>query len=312
MSGGPTQSEREAARWVARLEARDVSLKDHRRFRQWLERAPEHRLAYEAISETWDKLDQLRGTAHVAATSTSAPAPSRRALLYWGAGAIAALGAGGLSIGLLNRQQFYQTAVGERRTIALADGSSAELNAMTRMRVQFGDNSRKLFLDAGEALLNVHRDGARPLIVTTPFGSVRATGASFVMRVSDTQSRCTMLTGSVEAMAPTGQSVSAQANEEITLSAAGAASIPLSPAIVERRLAWRDGMLAFDGETLAEAAHAVSDQTGLRFAFADPDIAALRVGGYIRASDTEAFLTLVQNNLNIRAEQHGRDVVLSR
>jgi ferric-dicitrate binding protein FerR (iron transport regulator) len=94
MSGSLRAAEIEASRWIARLEAEDVSLKDHQRFRVWLAKSPGNRIAYEALARTWDKLDALAyldAPPPAAATRASRPSrPSRRLLLLGGGGAVAA------------------------------------------------------------------------------------------------------------------------------------------------------------------------------------------------------------------------------
>ena len=69
-------------------------------------------------------------------------------------------------------------------------------------------------------------------------------------------------------------------------------------------------MLAFDNTTLAEAAADVTRQSGVSFVFADPALAQLRVGGFIRADDLDAFLALLRDNLAVSSERHGDEVTL--
>ena len=78
-----------------------------------------------------------------------------------------------------------------------------------------------------------------------------------------------------------------------------------------RRTLWRDGMLAFDDTPLSEAVADVTRQSGVRFTFAEPALADLRVGGLVRADDLDAFLELLRNNLAIHTERRGDDIILS-
>lgn len=96
------------------------------------------------------------------------------------------------------------------------------------------------------------------------------------------------------------------------LSAGDAHLVTISAEAVPRRLAWRENMLAFDGETLNEAIADVSQQTGWRFELEDPALGAERVGGYVHA-DPEAFIALVSSSLGLEARRMGdRHVVLYR
>jgi transmembrane sensor len=309
-------TEREAARWIARLEASDVTLDDHRRFRRWLAGPPENRTAYEALARTWDKLDALRYL-DVANDLPEAPARSRRWLITAGAGgALAAAGAAALFVLRPGSSEaaVFETPVGGRQTVTLDDASTVDLNAATRIAVEYAADERRVTMERGEALFDVRPDPARPFRVITPFGDIRVIGTSFSLKLMPDGARATVLRGEVEAAARRGSATAtAHANEEIALSAEAVSATALNSEASERRLAWRDGMLSFDGETLREAALDVERQTGVRFVFAEPSIGDLRVGGYIDARDADAFIALLQNNLRLTAERVGDgDVVLSQ
>lgn len=315
MSGSLSDAEIEASRWIARLEAEDVSLEDHRRFRTWLAKSPDNRPAYEGMARTWDNLDAL---AYLEAPPPVAAARSRRWLLLGGAGAVAAAAAAGvvfvpLLAGDANATP-YVTGVGERRSFELADGSSAELNADSALRVSMSARMRRAHLTRGEALFEVAHDDARPFVVRTAFGELRAPGASFLVKLGTQSARVTVFDGSVEATPKDDPSPpqALSANQEIVLGASSAEVTPIATEAVTRRLAWRSGMLAFDGDTLADAALEIERQTGVRFQFGDPSIAQLRIGGYISATDVDAFVELVETNLGLTATREGREVVLSR
>lgn len=310
MRAALTDAERDASRWLVRLESPDVSLDDHRRFREWLAASDENRAAYGAMSGTWDKLDALAGVERPARASVN-----RRRAVLWGAGAAVAAGAALFFIAFQPQSSAaYETGFGEQRTIALADGSTVQLNADSRIRVRYSDNAREIQLDRGEALFDVHADADRPFLVETTLGAVRVRGTAFLVRISRDEMRTTVLRGAVEGRAsPTAPPVMARPNDELRISTSGVQKEALTEQAAERRLAWRDGMLAFDGETLAEAAADVERQTGVRFVFADPTLGALRVGGYIRADDIDAFTALLQQNVGVRAQRRSEaEIVLTR
>lgn len=150
-------------------------------------------------------------------------------------------------------------------------------------------------------------------------GDIRVLGTEFVVRVTGEEVRTTVLRGSVSGSAQRpglfsseSAPVTAQVNEEVVLSAGNAELIPIAAEAVPLRLAWRDNMLAFDGETLNEAIAQVSQQTGWTFELADPALGDERVGGYVRA-DPEAFIQLVSSSLDLDARRDGdRRVVLAR
>lgn len=318
-----SEAEEKASRWLVRLESPDVSLDDHRRFRAWLDASPDNRAAYEALSRTWDRLDALKSVPREPVRR----AVSRRTLALASLGAIAAVFAGFLILRGIETgapDAIYATAAGERQTVRLADGTSVELDAGTRIAVRFAADRRDVQLQAGAALFDVAHDADRPFTVETVYGAVRVRGTSFLVKLGPANMRATVLQGVVEGQTRRSGLLSrmtqqadaapaiARANQELTFASASVTVADIAPQAAERRLAWRDGMLAFDGETLREAVAEVERQTGTHFAFADPALAELRVGGYISASDSAAFTNLLRDSLGIDAEPGPGGVILLR
>lgn len=105
--------------------------------------------------------------------------------------------------------------------------------------------------------------------------------------------------------------VGVSAQSEIVLDDDGMAIATPPPDQLSRRMLWREGKLVFENTPLSEAAADIARQTGVRFVFADPALAALRVGGLIQLDDLEGFLMLLRENLGLSVERRGQDIVLS-
>ncbi len=73
----------------------------------------------------------------------------------------------------------YATDIGEQRSLALADGSTVELNSRSRIRVRYTEHERRIDLLRGQALFHVAKNKARPFIVQTDNTQVRAVGTAF-------------------------------------------------------------------------------------------------------------------------------------
>lgn len=294
-----TAAHHEASEWIARLEAADVSLEDHKRFRAWLAASAENQRAYESVSRTWDKLDALKLIAPDVVRSNPQATVSRRAALL-GGGTIAVAIAAGIALWVSSSTTTYastlRTDVGGRLTEALQDGTQVELNASTVVNINFNGRSRSAIMDRGEALFTI-ADDPREFAVRMEFGSFSCSNAKFIVKVSPGLARVSVLEGVVQCEG--SHPLEARTNEELIFTLGGVELAMLPPERAESRLAWRDNMLAFDGETLAEAAADVERQTGTRFVFDDPETANLRVGGYIDANDATAFASLVSANLQL-------------
>lgn len=306
-----TDAEREASRWLVRLESRDVSLDDHRRFRAWLADSDENRTAYEAVSATWDRLDTLKLLQRTQARSHR-HCVSRRALL-WAGGVSSVVAASTIGIWLATPATTYAanftTSIGGRETATLEDGSEIQLNADSAVRVAFTDRRRAVVLARGEALFRVAPD-LRPFDVRTPYGGVSASDGAFLVKLTDALTRASVIDGEVRASPAHGQALIALAGQQIILRRDSAEATPLSQARSAEQLAWREGMLAFSGEPLREAVLDVQRQTGVVFRFSDPTIGEMTIGGYIDARDEAAFISLLETNLDLRARRNRDGVII--
>jgi ferric-dicitrate binding protein FerR (iron transport regulator) len=80
----------------------------------------------------------------------------------------------------------YTTALGEQRSLALADGSTVQLNSLSQVRIRYTEHQRTVYLVEGQALFQVAKDTARPFVVYSDQTRVRAVGTQFdVYRKSD-------------------------------------------------------------------------------------------------------------------------------
>jgi len=320
-----TRAEREASGWIVRIKAHDATERDRIDFQTWLDADPDHPKAYAKLERTWGAVQSLQHLKGSIAANDTAPRPRRSWTLSAAAIAACALLAIGAGVWFTRApssfapSEHYATAPAEVRTITLAEGSTITLSGAGEVSIAISDTERRVELTRGYALFDVVHDESRPFIVETPQGDIRVLGTEFVVRITGDEVRTTVLRGSVSGAAQRpglfsseSAPVTARVNEEIVLSAGNAELIPISTDVIPRRLAWRDGMLAFDGETLNEAIAQVSQQTGWQFELADPSLGEMRVGGYVRA-EPEAFIELMSSSLNLEAHREGeRRVILSR
>lgn len=309
--GIPTRAELEASRWVVRFDDVNWDERDVRRFRRWLAKSAENRAAYKEISRTWDNFEmiaKLGGPEDIAANDSPPRKPSRRALLAGlGAGAIA-LGAGSYIALRPDEARAVETGIGEIRTITLADSTRVILNAATKLDI----GERWARLRAGEALFEI-ASGAVPFRIRTSEGEVITDAGTILVKVLGAGIRTTVIAGSATAargLLVGGDRVDASAETEFTLGAPDLAASTIAAPRIAQRTMWREGMLAFDGETLAEATADIGRHTGERFAFADPALAELTIGGLIEARDLDAFLRLLDSNLAVSATRQEDGVIL--
>jgi transmembrane sensor len=191
----------------------------------------------------------------------------------------------------------YVSGVGELRQVSLADGSSMTLNTDTEARVRFSNSAREIQLTRGEAHFEVAKDPVRPFVVRSDGLTVTAIGTAFSVRADRGRVDVTVTEGVVELVqADTTSAVVAEphrrvsANQRAIVTAARPVEVrPIEHEEAERRLAWRAGMVAFNGEPLAEAVAEVNRHNRRRIVIEDPALAGRPVIGMFRANDIETF-----------------------
>jgi transmembrane sensor len=322
--------EEAASRWIARLEADDVSQEDRLRFQAWLDEDAANLETFEAMRFTWHRLDALALVDASRAAERSSHRPqSRRWRLPFAAAAALLLAVGATSWWAARSPDLvrYETAVGEQASITLNDGSVFQLNTNTLLEVDYAANLRTVDLRRGEAHFEVARDARRPFVVHAGSGMIRAVGTAFNVYVSDEHAvEVTVTEGIVEVLKDdsgnrqsTNSASATPAAARITknhkvsydarrIEAGEVAAVPV--ANLDRRLAWRHGMLSYDGQSLATVIREVSRYTDVKFEFDDRALGDVEVGGYFRATDTDAFLELLHSALGIESRSHGNRILL--
>jgi transmembrane sensor len=208
----------------------------------------------------------------------------------------------------------YETGVGGRERIELADGSTVDLNTNTELNARISDSRREIMLARGEALFHVAHDAKRPFYVVAAGTVVRAVGTAFSVRIRDPEHVDVLVAeGRVAVGAP-----GTEANfENPTLldrarmvSAGEAATVrPNSPILVRalpsqdvtRKLAWIAGHLDFQGETLDDAVQEFNRYNQRQITIADPSIVNMRIGGIFSTTDLQSFSDALQK-FGIRAQ----------
>ena len=241
----------------------------------------------------------------------------RRRLLQWGSAiaATALFGVGGTWQVLRQRGRF-STGKGETKVVALKDGSVVTLNTASEIQVSYSDSVRSVELVQGEALFDVAKNKSRPFVVTAGDTNVRAVGTSFIVRRLETAPvQVLVQEGVVEVSKPAtgGAPVRVVANSMAEApEAAPIAAKPVPVAQVHRQIAWQKGQIAFEGETLTEAAAEFARYSDTRIIIDDPALANKEIAGLFKATDPVGFAQTIAISLNAHAQVGEGEVRLTR
>jgi len=231
------------------------------------------------------------------------PLNNRRRLVLAGVAATLFTSAGAW---WLEQRATYVSKVGEIRRVTLSDGSRMILNTATEATVRYDKKRREIELATGEGLFEVTKDPLRPFIVRTGSVSVRAIGTVFAVRSVDQRVDVTVTEGIVELLDNSAARNAVirriAANEQATVMETREVQVQSIPhAEAERRLAWRDGMVDFAGESLGAAVREINRHNRRQIVIDDAALDARPVVGIFRVDDPDGFAATVATALRVHS-----------
>lgn len=301
----------QAAQWLVLLHGQGLSTRQQQELQAWRQRSTEHERAWQAAQQLRQALGQLpQGVGQQVLTQAGR---QRRAALRSVAGLAGVAMAAPLVwqlwevLGVPYTADLH-TAVGERRTLALADGSRLWLNTGTAVDLHFDGLQRRLVLHAGELFIDAVAS-ALPLAVQVAAGRVRAhpdgQRARFGVRAMPGKRwRVGVEQGQVLVLPARERALLLTAGQHTQFDAQGAE--PASPLEAgQDALAWREGVVvARDmrlGDLVAELARY---RPGVLQCA--PEVAQLRISGVFQIEDTERSLQALAEALPIVVRQRTR------
>ena len=220
----------------------------------------------------------------------------------------------------------YSTAIGEHRIIELPDGSKMTLNTNSQVLVSFGARTRLVRLLNGEALFKIRHDSRRPFFVESDGLHITDVGTEFDVYYKPGDTRVSVIDGQVRLNCACGALNDLGASRQPTtdhhppsellnvhLSGGDQVTITRQQGVVrlERRhksaedlaltLAWQDGRLFFNGESLAEAVEEFNRYNTQHMVIADSTLARYQVGGLLHSTRVADFLEMLKGQWGIRA-----------
>jgi len=317
----------EASAWLTRLQDSARLLETEAAFKEWLDTSPRHARAFARVNDVWELIPGAMAYAQRPQTDRhQRPHVSRRQrartrFAPWGfATAITALLL--VVVGIVRTQlpvpagHAYQTAIGEQRTVVLADDTRVTLNTDTRIVVEYRESERHVLLERGEALFHVAHNPKRPFIVRTGDEQIVDLGTVFDVRHSSQPIVVTLLEGMVwvgNQAASSGQPAPTTVlvpGQRLTIYGDGARLLDRPD--VQEAVAWQHGQVSFNDTSLAEAVAELNRYSDVHIRIDDPVLAALRVSGVFAVRNPAQFASAVASLHNLRVMHEGSVIVLKR
>lgn len=323
-----------AAIWHERLLRASVVDPISAEFEQWLSADPARVVAYARIEHTYVTARRSAGLPEMVAlrqeTLTRIALSRRRP--QWRLAAAASLVA--MMIGPLtflaghaeqddhriarraapvHRASLYQTAVGERLTVKLSDGSIAALNTASRLRVAYTAEQRHLVLEAGQALFEVAKGQTRPFVVIAGDRVVTAHGTAFDVRVERSMVEVALLEGEVTVVSKEARPIDriTRMTPNDVLVASGVTTSVKKVEDAKQIASWRDGLIIFENERLIDAIREVNRYVTRPIILADQRLESVRVSGAFKTGEVRAFVEALELGFSVRvAEETPLHIIL--
>jgi transmembrane sensor len=294
-----------AAQWYARLHSGVATDSDRSAWNDWLVADPAHLQAWQRMTAVGEQMARVPGA--LASPALRGADLSRRqvvrsVLLLASASSVAWLGWRSET----SRSLFadLRTAVGERRELRLADGSSLLLNTDTSVNLRFDGRQRVLELLSGEILVTTAVDPLqRPFKVFTRHGEVLALGTRFIVRSQELGGEVSVLEKAVQVSpALGGAMIRVEAGQSVAFNGRSAGALRRNDASVG---AWQQGSIIAIDRPLSELLADISRYRSgvLR---CDPRIAQLKVSGAFPIDNTDRALAALESGLSLRVTQYSR------
>lgn len=304
--------EQQAAEWAVR---HPLNAREEAGLEEWLSLDARHEGALLRALAGLDAVEfGLSPVAEMVADRETAHSPTRRWLLGGGLG-MAAAAASAILAWPRRRGEHITTARGEIRRIPLADGSVATINSDSDLAVLLASDSRRIDLERGQAWFQVAKDRTRPFLVDAGIAQARAVGTAFsVVRGRDGVQ--VAVTEGVVAVWPSdssGMMTILEAGQFANFRTADAApTVGTAPGEIERALAWRNGEVALENDSLTQAVASFNRYNRKQIVLTDPSLGQEKLVGLFKLDKPENFASMVGESLDIEVSVTPDEIRLGR
>lgn len=290
-----------ASAWFALMQGGSPSAAEQAELAAWLDADPRHAEAYAQLEHLWAASAQLPSL-------NAAPAAahlSRRRFVGMGIAASAVAVSACASMLWLNDMGLpfadVRSAVGERRTVSLPDGSTVDLAGHTALNVDFSPTRRAVELLHGEAYFTVLPAAAGEFTVNSRSGQVVAAEGEFCLSCDDASTLLTVSRKTVRVITANQQIDLA---EGLSLRFSSDRTGPIQHAELAQVLAWRSGRLVFFDKPLFTVIDELQRWREGRIFIMDKQLASRRVSLILNLNKPEQMLDAITKALAVRVDRY--------
>ncbi|HTO40649.1 MAG TPA: FecR domain-containing protein [Rhizomicrobium sp.] len=305
----------EAAGWIERQDRAGWTDIDQGDLDAWLAQSTAHLIAYHRMRDTWKRSEKL--VVLRAQFANARPRPVRHGAPTAMRVLVATIMFAVLGAVVYFSQppsgRVYATAVGERQTLRLSDGSRIELNTNTMVRI--AKSGRAVTLERGEAFFHIVHNEMRPFIVTVGEHRVVDLGTTFDVRREDGRLEVALIEGKarVDALGKGRARTTMLAPGDVMVATANSVVLTRhTNAKLTDQLGWRRDVIVFSHTALADAAAELNRYNGRKIVITDPVVAKMKIGGTFPVNGTAQLIDVARDLFKLRVQDGGDEVIISR
>ncbi|MET0266656.1 MAG: FecR domain-containing protein [Duganella sp.] len=303
----------QAAQWYALLQSEAASDEDRLKWQRWIAADPLHAATWaqvEEISGQFRSMPQaparaalLRSGAHGRRVFAAMLVASVGAAVLWRAGSGQWWGTSTSSDQVADLAEArYDAAVGQLRQLRLPDGGLLELDTDSAVDIAYSAEARRIVLRRGRIHVRTGADPqlpARPLLVETGQGMLRALGTRFEVTALAGLTRLSVTQGAVEITPRHGRAQVLAAGQQAQFDAS---AITAPQPVAEQAPSWTRRIIVADNMRLDDFVQALSPYRRGYLACA-PEVAQLRLVGAYPLDDHEAVFAMLEASLPVRVQR---------
>ena len=314
----------EAEAWFVRMLEPGCTAEQRRAFERWRAASAANEAAYREVEHLWSLgAEAALGDPVLMMAARRARRPTPRRTRSW---LVPTLAAAALVLAVLGSLRWsgyldaptrteYATAIGQRRTVALPDGSTLVLDTNSDVQVRYDGKARNVDLLRGRVQFHVKSNARWPFVVHVQGGTVTDVGTTFQVGLDGDKADVALLEGRVDvATQRDGRRLQAslQPGQQLEFDRAGIIG-PVQPLDMTAAKGWTSGKLYVDNWRLPALLAEMNRYSTTQLEIGDPSLDDLRISGVFRADDPGTLLLVLQQGWSIHARRvDPKRVVLSR
>lgn len=298
----PDDASHRASEWFALIQGGAPTQAECDELAHWLAADPRNAQAYAHLEQLW-AATALLATPKPAVVQ--APPLSRRRFVGLGlAASVAVVATSATTLWLKGVSSPFadvRTAVGERRTVQLPDGSTVELAGNSALNLGFSATQRSVELLQGEAFFQVARNPASDFAVQTQAGRVLAGEGEFCLACDGPAAQLSVSRHTVRVITPNQQT---DLGEGLSLRFSTTHTGAIQRAELEQVLAWRSGRLVFFDTPLIDVVNQLQRWREGKIFIPDEQLAARRVSLILNLNRPDQMLDVLSKALAVRMTRY--------